>query len=171
MKSQPLPVQPAVILDIIPSLKECVLTCFWGCFLNCFQNTWRGIMCSPLHRQHLISIYSRVLLDLFPCTLSVWQNQSTVEVWFVHCIKLGQVLFLSELERLLLLSVLFLQTHNTWHTGLFIDVECLTSVTEVINEDDLFQQDGRCGLQHAVNSPQQGGPGLVVEGYDHGGGG
>lgn len=46
-----------------------------------------------------------------------------------------------------------------------------TSVTVVINEDDLFQQDGRRGLQDTVNSPQQGGPGLVIEGYDHRGGG
>lgn len=42
-----------------------------------------------------------------------------------------------------------------------------TSVAEVVDEDDLFQQNGRCGLQHAVYGPQQGGPGLVVEGDDH----
>lgn len=46
-----------------------------------------------------------------------------------------------------------------------------TSVAEVVDEDDLFQQNGRCGLQDAVDGPQQGGPGLVVEGDNHRGGG
>lgn len=46
-----------------------------------------------------------------------------------------------------------------------------TSVTEVVDQDDLFQQNSRCGLQNAVDSPQQGGPGLVVEGDNHGRGG
>lgn len=50
-------------------------------------------------------------------------------------------------------------------------VKSQTSVAVVINEDDLLQQDGRRGLQDAVNGPQQGGPGLVIEGYDHRGGG
>lgn len=55
--------------------------------------------------------------------------------------------------------------------GLFVSVKTLTSVTVVIYEDDFFQKDGRRGLQDTVNSPQQGGPGFVVEGYDHRGGG
>lgn len=47
----------------------------------------------------------------------------------------------------------------------------LTSVAVVVNEDDLLQQHGGRGLQHAVDGPQQGGPGLVVKGDDDGGGG
>lgn len=55
--------------------------------------------------------------------------------------------------------------------GVFSSVKSQTSVAVVINEDDLPQQDGGRGLQDAVNGPQQGGPGLVIEGYDHRGGG
>lgn len=54
---------------------------------------------------------------------------------------------------------------------LIINSKYQTSVTVIVNEDDLFQQDGRCGLQNTVNGPQQGGPGLIVESYDHRGGG
>lgn len=53
----------------------------------------------------------------------------------------------------------------------FVFFRSPTSVAEVVDEDDLFQQDGRSGLQDAVYGPQQGGPGLVVEGDDHGRGG
>ena len=44
---------------------------------------------------------------------------------------------------------------------------CLTSVTKVIYEDDLPQEDSGCALQNTVDGPEQGGPGLVVERYDH----
>lgn len=47
----------------------------------------------------------------------------------------------------------------------------ITSVAVVVDEDDLLQQHGGRGLQHAVDGPQQGRPGLVVEGDDDGGGG
>lgn len=50
-------------------------------------------------------------------------------------------------------------------------LDCQTSITVVVNKDDFLQQDGRCGLQHTVDGPQQSGPGFVVEGDDHGGGG
>lgn len=36
------------------------------------------------HSRHSFSLYSRVLLDSFPCMLSLWRNQSTTEVWFVQ---------------------------------------------------------------------------------------
>ena len=47
----------------------------------------------------------------------------------------------------------------------------LTSLAEVVDEDDLLQQDGGGGLQHTVDGPEQGGPRLVVERYDDGRGG
>lgn len=42
-----------------------------------------------------------------------------------------------------------------------------TSVAVVVHQHDLFQQDVGGRLQHAVDCPQQGGPGLIVEGNNH----
>ena len=72
------------------------------------------------------------------------------------------------MPELFFLGVSFTSTEQKLQC--LLSVEGQTSVTVVINEDDLLQQDGRCGLQDTMNGPQQGGPGLVVEGYDHRGG-
>lgn len=46
-----------------------------------------------------------------------------------------------------------------------------TSLTGVVHQDDLLEQDGRGRVQDAVDGPQEGGPGLVVEDNDDAGGG
>ena len=43
-----------------------------------------------------------------------------------------------------------------------------TSVAVVVHQHHFLQQDVGRRLQHAVDRPQQGGPGLIVEGDDHG---
>ena len=42
-----------------------------------------------------------------------------------------------------------------------------TSVTVVVHQDDLSQEQVRRGLQHAVDGAQQSGPRLVIEGDHH----
>lgn len=38
-----------------------------------------------------------------------------------------------------------------------------TCNTGIVHQDDLFEQDGRRRVQDAVDRPEEGGPGLVVE--------
>lgn len=46
-----------------------------------------------------------------------------------------------------------------------------TCLTGIIHQDDLLEQDGGRGVQDAEDSPEEGGPGLVVEDNDDAGGG
>lgn len=45
-----------------------------------------------------------------------------------------------------------------------------TILAGVVHQDDLLQEDGRGGVQDAVDGPQQGAPGFVVKHDDHAGG-
>lgn len=76
--------------------------------------------------------------------------------------------------------VLMLTTNNKQRGPLPIRNLCLcvcvfviprTCLTGVVHQDDLFEQDGGRRVQDAVDCPQEGGPGLVVEDDDDAGGG